>query len=57
MDKKMIPFKKQSKKAQREFHQSQRGSWNGLNPVTRVPPNSKAYSRAKAKRIRLEEMP
>lgn len=50
----MIPLKKQSKKAQREFYQSQRGSWNGINPVTRVPPNIKAYSRPKAKRATKE---
>lgn len=46
---KIIDLKKQSKKAQKAFHAQQRGSWNGLNPITRVVPNGKAYSRAKAK--------
>lgn len=46
---KIIDLKKQSKKAQKAFYASQRGSWNGLNPITRVVPNGKAYSRAKAK--------
>jgi len=46
----MVPLKKQSKRAQKEYHARQRGSWNGLNPVTRVVPNGKAYDRNKAKR-------
>lgn len=46
---KVIALNKQSKKAQKAFHAQQRGSWNGLNPITRVVPNGKAYSRAKAK--------
>lgn len=46
---KVIALSKQSKKAQKAFHAQQRGSWNGLNPITRVVPNGKAYSRAKAK--------
>lgn len=46
---KVIDLKKQSKKAQKAFHAQQRGSWNGLNPITRVVPNGKAYSRAKVK--------
>lgn len=28
-----------------ELMRRMRGSWNGLNPVTRVIPNKKAYSR------------
>lgn len=50
MDKRLIPLKKQNKKAQKEFFRWLRGTWNGINPVTRIPPNSKAYSRPKAKR-------
>lgn len=46
---KVIALNKQSKKAQKAFHAQQRGSWNGLNPITRVVPNGKAYSRAKVK--------
>lgn len=44
---KFTPLNKQSKKAQREFHNSQRNTWNGVNPVTRVVPNKKAYDRKK----------
>lgn len=31
-----VLLEKRSKKAQRLFHQSQRGSWNGVNPTSRV---------------------
>ena len=31
-----IPLSKQSKKAQCEYHAKQRGSWHGLNPITRI---------------------
>lgn len=41
----MIPLHKRSKKQQREYHAKQRGSWHGLNPVTRTVPNRKAYDR------------
>lgn len=46
---KFISLEKKSKKAQREHYQSQRGSWGGLNPVTRVVPDRKKYSRAAAR--------
>lgn len=46
---KVVDLCKQSKKAQKAFYAAQRGSWNGVNPVSRVVPNGKAYSRAKAK--------
>lgn len=45
----MIPLKKRSKKAQKEYNDKQRGSWNGLSPVTRTVPNGKAYDRNKVK--------
>lgn len=32
----MIPLRKQSKKAQRDFHSRQRGSWGTVKPVSRV---------------------
>ena len=32
--KQMIPLKKQSKKAQKEQHAKQRGSWYGISPVS-----------------------
>ena len=46
---KFIPLKKQSKRAQKEYHDKQRGSWNGVVPITRVIPNKKAYDRKRAK--------
>lgn len=42
-----VPLEKQSKKAQREFHKQQRGSWCSVNPVSRVVPNKKVYNRKK----------
>ena len=53
--KKMIPLNKQSKKAQRNYHSKQRGSWNGLSPVTRVVPSKKVYDRKKLKLTKIEE--
>lgn len=47
---KFIPLAKQSKKAQRERHATQRGTWYGLNPVPRIVPDRKKYSRPNAKR-------
>ena len=44
-----IPLAKQSKQKQKEYHTSKRGSWGELNPITRKPPNPKAYNRAKSK--------
>ena len=46
---KIISLEKQQKKAQKAYHAKQRGSWYGVNPVTRVVPSGKEYSRAKAK--------
>ena len=48
--KQFVPLDKQSKKAQREHHSKQRGSWNGISPVTRIVPNGKAYDRNRIKR-------
>lgn len=47
---KFISFQKLSKKKQRELNAKKRGSWHGLNPVTRRPDNSKAYNRQKARK-------
>ncbi len=47
---KFIPFGKLSKKKQREQHKARRGSWRGLNPVTRKPESPKAYNRKKARK-------
>lgn len=53
--KKMIPLNKHSKKAQRNYHAKQRGSWNGLSPLTRVVPSKKVYDRKKLKLTKIEE--
>ena len=45
---KYISFEKLQKKKQKEQLAKRRGSWGGLNPVTRKPPNPKAYNRKKA---------
>lgn len=45
----MVPLDKRSKKQQREYHARQRGSWYGLNPVTRTVANRKGYDRNRIK--------
>jgi len=45
-----IPLDKQSKNNRKDFHDAQRGSWGNINPVTRKPPNPKAYNRRKTGR-------
>jgi len=53
-----IPLEKQSKRKQREANASRRGDWGGINPVTRKPPNPKAYNRKKSgKRFDHESLP
>lgn len=47
---KFIPLEKLSKKKQRELHAKRRGSWQGINPVTRKIENPKAYNRKKAQK-------
>lgn len=47
---KFIPFEKLSKKEQRRQNAQRRGSWQGLNPVTRRAENPKAYNRRKAQK-------
>lgn len=46
----MVSIQKRSKKQQRAFYGAKRGSWNGVNPVSRCVPSGKAYNRAKKKR-------
>lgn len=46
---KFVPYEKLSKKKQRELNAMKRGSWGGLNPVTRKPANPKAYNRKTAR--------
>lgn len=45
----LVPLDKRSKKAQREYHAKQRGSWHGVNPITRTVQSSKTYDRARVK--------
>lgn len=47
---KLVPLHKQSKKLRKEYCARQRGSWNGVCPVTRIVPNGKAYDRNRIKR-------
>lgn len=44
-----IPMEKRSKRAQKEYHAAQRGSWNGVNPISRSVPDKKKYDRKKQK--------
>ena len=41
----MRPLCKQSKKARCAYYKKQRGTWNGIRPVTRTAPSGKAYRR------------
>jgi hypothetical protein len=43
-----IPYEKLPKKKQHELDRQKRGSWNGVNPITRKPEDSKVYNRKKA---------
>lgn len=45
---KFIPYEKLSKKEQKKYNATRRGTWGELNPVTRKPKNSRAYDRKKA---------
>ncbi len=40
------PYDKLSKKKKRELDRARRGIW-GISPITRRPPNPKAYKRKK----------
>ena len=46
----MVPLNKRGKKERREYYAKQRGSWYGLNPVTRTVPSGKVYDRNRVKR-------
>ncbi|MEG1676494.1 MAG: hypothetical protein RR379_02395 [Clostridia bacterium] len=45
--KKHICYDALTKKKKREIDQKKRGTWLGVNPVTRKPENSKVYNRKK----------
>ena len=54
---KFIPYEKLSKKEKRKVDQVRRQTWGELNPVTRKPTNSKAYSRRKSQNWKRELSP
>lgn len=47
---KFVPFEKLSKRKQKELNDSKRGSWNGVNPITKRSENKKIYNRKKVRR-------
>ena len=51
---KLIPLKKQSKKSRRKYYAKQRGSWNGIDPTTRIVKSKKEYDRNIIKQVRGE---
>ncbi|HOU11463.1 MAG TPA: hypothetical protein PL044_12345 [Clostridiales bacterium] len=42
-----VPYDKMSKRKKREMNNRRRRTWKGLSPVTRKPPNPRAYNRKK----------
>ena len=53
--KKKIPLAKKSKKKRKSYFAEKRGSWQGINPVTRKPEDPKVYNRAREKREQYSE--
>jgi hypothetical protein len=49
-----IPYEKLPKKKQHALDRQKRGSWNGVNPVTRKPEDSKVYNRKKAQSWKMD---
>ena len=55
--KRFVPYEKMSKKQKRAADAARRGSWHGLNPVTRVAGNDrKRYSRKEKHRQDPQDM-
>lgn len=48
---KFISYNKLSKKRQKEENKKKRGSWFGVNPITKIVPSKKLYNR---KRMNIE---
>lgn len=44
-----IPYRKMSKKRQREIDREKRGGWGTINPVTKCPERSDVYKRHEGK--------
>ena len=53
---KFIPYQKLSKKKKRELDLKRRNTWS-VSPVTRKPPNPKAYNRKKTRKEDDDEVP
>jgi hypothetical protein len=51
---KFIPYAKLSKKKKRELDAAKRRTW-AFSPVTRMPPDPKAYNRQKARRWKFDD--
>ena len=51
---KFIPYAKLSKKKKRELNARRRGTW-AISPVTRKPPNPRAYNRNKAQKWKSDD--
>ena len=51
---KYIPYEKLSKKQQRKVNAAKRNTWGPLNPITRTPPNSRAYNRKRTQEWKKE---
>ena len=52
---KFVPYEKLSKKEKRRMDALRRGTWQGLNPVTRKSVNPKAYNRSKARQWKKDQ--
>ena len=46
---KFVPYDKMSKKEQKKINDEKRRDWNGINPVTKVVPDSKKVYKRKPK--------
>lgn len=46
---KNIPYEKLTKRKRKALDAKKRGSWGAISPVTRKPPDPKAYNRNKAR--------
>ena len=57
MKKRYVPLDKMSKRQKKEYHAMFRGSWGGVNPVTRKPPDPRAYNRKKSGQRHEDESP
>ncbi len=54
---KFVPYEKLSKKKRRALDAAKRGSWGGLNPVTRKAADKTAYRRKKTQLRDYEDPP